>query len=78
MDLLNGLIIYWSDENITNNLKNHIDINKTNIYFRFFFFNNNSYYRDLNILSINLIYFLKRIYLIIEEELKLLNLIQKF
>ena len=52
MDLLNGLIIYWSDENITNNLKNHIDINKTNIYFRFFFFNNNSYYRDLNILSI--------------------------
>ena len=53
MDLLNGLIIYWSDENITNNLKNHIDINKTNIYFRFFFFNNNSYYRDLNILSIN-------------------------
>ena len=53
MDLLNGLIIYWSDENITNNLKNHIDTNKTNIYFRFFLFNNNSYYRDLNILSIN-------------------------
>ena len=52
MDLLNWLIIYWSDENITNNLKNHIDTNKTKIYFRFFFFNNNSYYRDLNILSI--------------------------
>lgn len=57
MDLLNGLIIYWSDENITNNLKNHIDTNKTNIYFRFFFFNNNSYYRDLNILSIKTIKF---------------------
>jgi hypothetical protein len=38
MDLLNWLIIYWSDENITNNLKNHIDTNKTKIYFRFFLF----------------------------------------
>ena len=46
--------IYWSDENIKNELKNSNDSN--NIYFRVYLFNNNSFHRDLNIIFINLVY----------------------
>ena len=48
--------IYWSDENIKNELKNSNNSNITNIYFRVYLFNNNSFHRDLNIIFINLVY----------------------
>ena len=48
--------IYWSDENIKNELKNSNNSNITNIYFRVYLFNNKSLHRDLNILFINLVY----------------------
>ena len=48
--------IFWSDENITNNLKSQIDSNDTTVYYRLFLLNNKSYQKDLNILFINLIY----------------------
>ena len=51
--------IFWSDENITNNLKSQIDSNDTTdttVYYRLFLLNNKSYQKDLNVLFINLIY----------------------
>jgi hypothetical protein len=48
--------IYWSDENIKNELQNSNDSNITNIYFRVYLFNNNSLHKDLNLLFINLVY----------------------
>ena len=48
--------IFWSDENIKNELKNSNNSNITNIYYRVYLFNNNSLHKDLNILFINLVY----------------------
>ena len=48
--------IYWSEENITNELKNQSISNDTTKYYRLFLLNDNAYQKDLNILFINLIY----------------------
>jgi len=48
--------IFWNEKNIINELNNPIDLNNTEMYYRLFLLNNNSFQKDLNVLFINLIY----------------------